>query len=303
MDAMQLASECSRFYGLSQAPFGLTPNTDFYIDLPSQKQAFDMLLYALASGEGFIKVTGEVGTGKTMLCRRLLNTLEQQDFVTAYIPNPAVDADGLLRLIARELSLTPEADASSGELRSEIETYLLEQALNQNKVALIIDEAQSMPESTLESLRLISNLETEKQKLIQIVLFGQPELDRTLSQENMRQLFQRITSSAKLNPLHDNHSLGLYLQQRMCLAGYTGLPVFSHKAVGKLWNATRGVPRLVNVIANKSLLVGYGAGVHQLDDRHVQLAIKDTEFSFTDSQEKIPLLYLLLLAVIAVFAL
>lgn len=302
METMQLAKDCIQFYGLTEAPFGLTPDTDFYIDLPSQKQAFDMLMYALASGEGFIKVTGEVGTGKTMLCRRLLNTLEQQDFISAYIPNPAVDADGLWHAIAREFVIDHSRFSDSTELRAELEKYLIRCALNKNQVVLIIDEAQSMPEKTLEALRLISNLETEKQKLVQIVLFGQPELDKTLHQENMRQLYQRITSSSKLNPLNNHESLALYLQQRMCLAGYRGLPIFSKKAIKRLWSATQGVPRLVNIIANKSLLVGYGAGSAQLDARHVDLAIKDTEFSYDKENRKTHWLYLLLLAVTAATA-
>lgn len=303
METMRLASDCSRFYGLTEAPFGLTPNTDFYVDLPSQKQAFDMLIYALASGEGFIKVTGEVGTGKTMLCRRLLNTLEQQEFISAYVPNPAVDADGLWQAIAREFAIDYSLFPDSAALRAELEKYLIRCALNKKQVVLIIDEAQSMPEKTLEALRLISNLETEKQKLVQIVLFGQPELDRTLGQENMRQLYQRITSSSKLNPLNNHESLALYLQQRMCLAGYKGLPVFSKKAIQRLWSATQGVPRLVNIIANKALLVGYGAGSVQLEARHVDLAIKDTEFSYTEESKKIPWFYLVLLAATAVVAL
>ena len=303
MEVMQLADSCSRFYGLSQAPFGLTPNTDFYVDLPSQRKAFDMLVYALSSGEGFIKVTGEVGTGKTMLCRRLLNTLDHKGFHTAYIPNPAVDPQGLWQAIARELEIVYQHQGDPAQLRADIENFLLIQAKNQHQVVLIIDEAQSMPRETLEALRLISNLETEKQKLIQIVLFGQPELDVTLSQPELRQLYQRITSSSRLNPLCDDESLGLYLQQRMCLAGYTGIPVFTNKAISALWQATQGIPRLVNVIASKALLVGYGAGTQRLDVRHVNLAIEDTEFSFRQSQPVRRWPHLLALAVTAVVCL
>ena len=303
MEAVQLADACSRHYGLSQMPFGLTPNTDFYVDLPSQRQAFEMLRYALSSGEGFIKVTGEVGTGKTMLCRRLLNQLDQDSVLTAYIPNPAVSAEGLWQAIAREFSLPLTSNPDTAEIRANIETFLLQQARQLRRVVLIIDEAQSMPDDTLEALRLVSNLETEKQKLIQIVLFGQPELDDKLAQPHLRQLCQRITSSSRLNPLGDDESLSLYLQQRMCLAGYKGLPVFQRNAISQLWKATQGVPRLVNIIAAKALLVGYGAGTQQLSARHVGLAIRDTEFAHKPGAVAIRWPYLLLLAMTAVVCL
>jgi len=303
MEAVQLADACSRHYGLSQMPFGLTPNTDFYVDLPSQRQAFEMLRYALSSGEGFIKVTGEVGTGKTMLCRRLLNQLDQDSVLTAYIPNPAVSAEGLWQAIAREFSLPLTSNPDTAEIRANIETFLLQQARQLRRVVLIIDEAQSMPDDTLEALRLVSNLETEKQKLIQIVLFGQPELDDKLAQPHLRQLCQRITSSSRLNPLGDDESLSLYLQQRMCLAGYKGLPVFQRNAISQLWKATQGVPRLVNIIAAKALLVGYGAGTQQLSARHIGLAIRDTEFAHKPGAVAIRWPYLLLLALTAVVCL
>jgi len=303
MEAVQLADACSRHYGLSQMPFGLTPNTDFYVDLPSQRQAFEMLRYALSSGEGFIKVTGEVGTGKTMLCRRLLNQMDQDSVLTAYIPNPAVSAEGLWQAIAREFSLPLTSNPDTAEIRANIETFLLQQARQLRRVVLIIDEAQSMPDDTLEALRLVSNLETEKQKLIQIVLFGQPELDDKLAQPHLRQLCQRITSSSRLNPLGDDESLSLYLQQRMCLAGYKGLPVFQRNAISQLWKATQGVPRLVNIIAAKALLVGYGAGTQQLSARHIGLAIRDTEFAHKPGAVAIRWPYLLLLAMTAVVCL
>ena len=303
MEAVQLADACSRHYGLSQMPFGLTPNTDFYVDLPSQRQAFEMLRYALSSGEGFIKVTGEVGTGKTMLCRRLLNQMDQDSVLTAYIPNPAVSAEGLWQAIAREFSLPLTSNPDTAEIRANIETFLLQQARQLRRVVLIIDEAQSMPDDTLEALRLVSNLETEKQKLIQIVLFGQPELDDKLAQPHLRQLCQRITSSSRLNPLGDDESLSLYLQQRMCLAGYKGLPVFQRNAISQLWKATQGVPRLVNIIAAKALLVGYGAGTQQLSARHIGLAIRDTEFAHKPGAVTIRWPYLLLLAMTAVVCL
>lgn len=302
MDAMQLADDCAQYYGLHESPFGLTPNTEFYVDLPSQKRAFEMLLYALSSGEGFIKVTGEVGTGKTMLCRRLLNALEEKQLKTAYIPNPAVDADGLWQAIAREFEINYQQLNDSADLHEAIQQYLLTMAADQQQVILIIDEAQSMPEETLEALRLISNLETERQKLIQIVLFGQPELDETLAQSHLRQLRQRITSSSKLQPLCDDESLSLYLQQRMCLAGYRGLPVFNKKAIRTLWQATQGVPRLVNIVANKALLVGYGAGSQQVGPHHISVAVQDTETAFLANGPAVRWPFIILLGLVGLAA-
>lgn len=275
MQIMALHQACLAHYGLQEMPFSLTPNTDFYIDLPSQKQAFELVLYALSCGEGFIKITGEVGTGKTLLCRRLLNYLADQSTVTLYIPNPAIDAEGLWRTLAAELGHT--GHESLPDLQQWIQQQLLHLARSNRTVVLLVDEAQCMPEATLEALRLISNLETERSKLLQIVLFGQPELDRLLTQPSLRQLRQRITSSATLNPLDSVLSLEQYLQQRLLQAGYQGLPVFTRSACHAIWQASQGIPRLVNVIASKSLLVGYGAGVQRLQRRHARRAIKDTE--------------------------
>src|SRR5690606_33900941 len=218
----ELTQACDAYFGLSQPPFGLTPNTDFYVDLPAQQQAFDVLMFALGSGEGFIKITGEVGTGKTLLCRRLLNQLRSRNEHSLYIANPAL---------------------SAGEVQADIQQALWQLAAQGQRVVLIIDEAQSMPPATLEALRLISNLETEQQKLVQIVLFGQPELNDILALPSFRQLRQRITYSSELQPLSSPEVLAVYLQQRLAVAGYRGLPLFEAAAVQALWQASGGVPR------------------------------------------------------------
>ncbi|MCD8523447.1 MAG: AAA family ATPase [Saccharospirillaceae bacterium] len=275
----QLGQACEQFYGFQQAPFGLTPNTDFYVELPCQQQAFELLVFALTSGEGFIKITGEVGTGKTLLCRRLLNTLARDGVRCAYIPNPALTAAGLWRAVARELAL-PGEDKSDLQIQEDIQHCLLQFALAGQPVVLIIDEAQCMPDDTLEALRLISNLETERQKLVQIVLFGQPELNHTLATSRFRQLLQRITYSADLRPLNNSEALAVYLQQRLCIAGYRGMPLFQSSALEYLWQASRGIPRLVNILAAKTLLVGYGCGSHTLEARHVAKAVADTEGAY-----------------------
>ena len=272
----ELTLDCQRFFGLRQPAFALTPNTDFYVDLPSQQQAFEILLFALAAGEGFIKITGEVGTGKTLLCRRLLNTLRERGEHSLYIANPALSADGLWLAVARELQL-PVSGHSNAEIQADIQQALLDIAVRGQRVVLLIDEAQSMPASTLEALRLMSNLETEQQKLVQIVLFGQPELNITLAQPGFRQLRQRITYSAELYPLSSPDMLGVYLQQRLAVAGYRGMPIFHPGALQLLWRASRGIPRLVNILAAKALLAAFGSGSRRLHPRHVQAAVADTE--------------------------
>lgn len=284
MEMTRLSRACEQYYGLQQSPFGLTPNTEFYVELPSQQQAFELLLFALSSGEGFIKITGEVGTGKTLLCRRLLNSLAADNICSAYIPNPALSAEGLWRAIARELGLNSD-DKSELQVQEDIQQRLLQFALTGQPVTLIIDEAQCMPDDTLEALRLISNLETERQKLVQIVLFGQPELNVTLAKPRFRQLLQRITYSADLGPLNNSEALAVYLQQRLSIAGYRGMPLFQTSALKHLWQASRGIPRLVNILAAKTLLVGYGNGSRQLESHHVARAVADTEGAYPASPD------------------
>lgn len=280
MQISELSRACEQYFGLSQPAFSLTPNTDFYVELPSQKTAFDTLLFALSSGEGFVKVTGEVGTGKTLLCRRLLNALTKDQVCSAYIPNPDLTQSALWRVLARELGLNDEGRSDS-DIRDDIQQALLHHAAAGTRVVLIIDEAQCMPVATLETLRLISNLETERQKLVQIVLFGQPELNVLLSSQELRQLRQRITYSAELKPLGNTESLAVYLQQRLSVAGYRGMPLFRQDALQALWQASQGVPRLVNILAAKTLLAGFGSSSKAIGRQHVMRAVADTEGAFT----------------------
>ncbi|MAK91818.1 MAG: AAA family ATPase [Oleibacter sp.] len=287
MQLSELARACETFYGLNKPAFSLTPDTDFFVDLPSQKAAFDTLLFALSGGEGFIKISGEVGTGKTLLCRRLLNTLETQNIPTAYIPNPALTPSALWRVLARELGIDDHLLPDS-QVQQSVQHALLVMAGDNQVPVILIDEAQCMPRDTLEALRLISNLETERQKLVQIVLFGQPELDGLLSQDSLRQLRQRITYSARLEPLHNADILSVYLQHRLTAAGYRGMPLFNRAALKTLWRASRGIPRLVNILAAKSLLAGYGSGSRMLDSNHVMRAVQDTESAMLAGEGLLP---------------
>lgn len=283
------------FFGLSEAPFTLTPNTHFFLKSETHQHGLEMLLWALKNREGFIKVSGEVGTGKTLLCRKLLNSLEDP-FVTIYLPNPHFSPETLYSLIAEELALASQkfanttaneaslADSSQGALAADLHVlalrniqYELMRLANQDKqVVLIIDEAQSMPEATMEALRLLTNLETESAKLMQVVLFGQPELDEMLASKRLRQLKQRITFQHEIRPL-DRQGIEQYISHRMILAGYSGGRLFEAKSITLLANASKGIPRLVNILCHKALMGAFGEGVHLVTAKHMKAAIKDTE--------------------------
>lgn len=265
----------TEYFGLSEQPFGLTPNTVFFLNAQGHRQAFNMLQVALANGEGFIKVVGEVGTGKTMLCRKLLNTLDD-NYYTAYIPNPFVNPTALYRAVATELGVKTKSRDGINEYQQGINQRLMELVGQGKKVVLVIDEAQAMPAKTLEALRLISNLETESTKLIHIVLFGQPELDQLLSHASLRQLRQRISFSYNLPPL-DLDGTRQYIAHRVSMAAYNGSALFNDSAVKLIFKASQGVPRLVNILCHKALMCAYGKGVQQVDRGHVRSAIKDTD--------------------------
>lgn len=282
MTAANIIGGFQEYFGLDQQPFSLAPNTEFYVDVSTQQECFNVLSYALQAGEGFIKITGEVGTGKTLLCRRLLNSLGD-DYVSVYIPNPSLTPQALWRAIAHELKI--EIDKLDiHQLQEKIQEKLLSLALEHKTVSLIVDEAQCLPEDSLEALRLISNLEMESRSLIQIVLFGQPELDTLLAQDRFRQLKQRISYSAKLKPI-DTQAMQHYIQQRMVHAGYRGMPVFDEKALKIMSSVTLGIPRLINIIAQKALFSAFGGGERIVSASHVLAAAADTEGAHTLSNE------------------
>jgi MSHA biogenesis protein MshM len=261
-------------FGLKEAPFGITPDTSFFFTSPHSQEALNTLLVAARSGEGFIKITGEVGTGKTLLCRKFITTLGD-DFVTAYIPNPYLEPRSLMLALADELSLTLARDVDQHQLLKAITSRLMELAAQDKQVLLCLDEAQAIPLDSLEALRLLTNLETEKRKLLQIVLFGQPELNQHLQRDSIRQLAQRITFHYHLGPL-TRDDMEYYLAHRLRVAGYTGSRLFSRGAIGGLYRASGGIPRLINIMAHKSLMLAYGEGKQQVAKRHVKLAAGDT---------------------------
>ena len=261
-------------FALRELPFGLTPDTAFAFACTPHQEALNTLLVAAANGEGFMKVTGEVGTGKTLLCRRFLSQLDDEN-VTAYIPNPLLDPHGLLLALAEELRVDFDRDEDPHRLLKSLNQVLLAHARAGKRVVVCLDEAQAMPLETLESLRLLSNLETEKRKLFQVVLFGQPELDVKLAHESVRQLQQRITFQYHLSAL-SRRELEYYISHRLRIAGYMGDRLFNTAALDALYTASRGVPRLINVVAHKSMLAAYGEGRHYISAAHVRQAARDT---------------------------
>ena len=264
-----------KHFGLAELPFGITPDTSFTYLVQYHQEALDTLLLALADGEGFVKITGEVGTGKTLLCRRLLQTLDDS-WVTAYLPNPNFDANTLFLALAEELGVRDAAELDQYHLVRRINHTLLGHARAKKRVVVCIDEAQAMPLETLEALRLLSNLETEKRKLLQIVLFGQPELDEKLRRPEVRQLLQRIAFHYQLGSLKKSE-IGNYVAHRLRVAGYMGEGLFSGSALRALHRASGGTPRLINILAHKSLMSVFGEGRQMVKVRHVRAARNDTE--------------------------
>ena len=264
-----------KYFGLREPPFGITPDTTFFYPCRSTQEALNTLLIALENGEGFIKITGEVGTGKTLLCRKFLATLDDRYWVSAYIPNPNLEPRALLLALVEELDAKPEPGADQHRLLKAINRKLLDFARSRRRVVLCMDESQAMPLETLETVRLLTNLETEKRKLLHVVLFGQPELDDKLSSGSIRQLRQRITFQHDLSGM-DEREVGAYFAHRMSVAGYAGRPLFTKAARKVMFRASRGVPRLVNILSNKALLLLYGEGGGRIDARHVRAAALDT---------------------------
>jgi MSHA biogenesis protein MshM len=282
-------------FGMRESPFSLTPDTSFFFACTNYQEGLNTLLVAARTGEGFIKIVGEVGNGKTLLCRKFIATLNSdritttaigtQDggtsgrhaakFITAYIPNPYLEPRSLLLALAEEFRIDVDSGIDQHLLLKELTRTLLHFARDGKRVLVCLDEAQAMPLESLEVLRLLTNLETEKRKLMQVVLFGQPELDERLRQNSVRQLRQRISFQYQLNGLRRDE-IDRYLRHRLAVAGYKGETLFSPGAVGLMHRVTRGTPRLVNIIAHKALLVAYGEGRQQVFMRHVRKAAADS---------------------------
>lgn len=263
-------------FGLKEPPFKITPNTEFFFSGGNRGAVLDALIYAITSGEGIIKVVGEVGSGKTMLCR-MLQTLLPKKVESVYLANPSLAPEDILHAIAFELQLKLPKNADRLKVMHELQNYLVARHAAGKQVVIFVEEAQGMPLATLEEIRLLSNLETKHDKLLQIVLFGQPELDVNLNETQIRQLRERITHSFNLGPLQKNE-IGDYLIFRLRAAGYFGPHLFSKSAIHMISNAAQGLVRRVNILADKSLLAAFSDNAYQVTPKQVRAAIKDSEF-------------------------
>ena len=260
------------FYGLREKPFSLTPNPRFLYLTDAHKEALAHLLYGLEEGEGFIVLSGEVGTGKTTLCRSLLERIEAETEL-AILFNPSENAQELLQSINEEFGLSVEG-LSRRQLLSSLNRFLLECNSQGRRVVLIIDESQNLSLGTLEQVRLLSNLETAANKLIQIILLGQPELDEKLDSNELRQLRQRVSVRWRLEPM-DAKETGRYIQHRLDVASDSPRPILTPGAMSEIHRRTGGVPRLVNALADRTLLAGFAAGRVRLGPRWVRQAARE----------------------------
>ncbi len=264
-------------FGLNQAPFKITPNTDFFFSGGNRGPILEALIYAITHGEGIIKVTGEVGSGKTMLCHMLPTRLPPHIDIV-YIANPSVSPEEILHAIAFDLQLPVERGAQRIEVMQALHDCLVKRHGEGKRVVVFVEESQSMPLATLEEIRLLSNLETKNDKLLQIVLFGQPELDDNLRQPNIRQLRERITHSFRLEPFKPGE-VREYLMFRMRAAGYRGPDLFSGSVVTRIARDSLGLTRRVNLIADKALLAAFSENTHTIRPKHIEAAVRDSEFS------------------------
>lgn len=267
-------------FGLSEHPFKITPVTDFFFTGANRKEILDALIYSICEVEGIIKVSGEVGSGKTMLCRMLLEKLPAH-ISTIYLANPSLSREEMLYAIADALGLDIQGERV-GIIMQRIQIKLEEKARESKRVVVLVDEAHAMPPDTLEELRLLYNLQASHFKLLQIVLFGQPELNAKLDQPGMRQLKDRIVHHFNMNPL-SRDILENYLMFRMRTAGYHGPDIFSVAAIKLIANASSGLMRRANILADKSLLAAFVEDTHNIEARHVHAAMRDSELKLTRS--------------------
>jgi type II secretory pathway predicted ATPase ExeA/septal ring-binding cell division protein DamX len=263
-------------FGLREPPFRITPDTDFFFTGANRGPTLDALVYAITQDEGIVKVTGEVGSGKTMLCRMLLERLPK-NVETLYLANPSLSRQEILGAIADELGIPTDGKATHSLTRA-LQDALIERYAGGKRVVLLIDEAHAMPAESLEEIRLLSNLESKAAKLLQIALFAQPELDERLAATDMRQLRERITQHFNLAPLKQD-DVAAYIEFRLRAAGYHGPNPFAAEAVAMIAKISEGLSRRINILADKALLAAYSSGTHQVSSTEIKVAAQDARFS------------------------
>jgi len=281
-------------FGLREPPFRITPHTDFFFTGANRGPTLDALIYAITQDEGIVKVTGEVGSGKTMLCRMLLERLPA-DVESLYLANPSLSRSEILGAIADELGIPADGKTTHSMIRT-LQDALVERYAAGKRVVIMIDEAHAMPAESLEEIRLLSNLESKATKLLQIALFAQPELDERLAANDMRQLRERITQHFNLAPLKAGE-VGNYIEFRLRAAGYHGPNPFTARAVDMIARISEGLSRRINILADKSLLAAYSSGSHQVDAAEVKTAAQDARFAPIQQKTASPFTPLLKLAI------
>jgi type II secretory pathway predicted ATPase ExeA len=273
-------------YGLTEPPFRITPHTDFFFSGAKRGATLEALLYAITHDEGIVKISGEVGSGKTMLCRVLMERLPES-VVIIYLANPSLSREDILYALADELGIEIPDNSRAATVMRALQEKLVALYAEGKQVVVLIDEAHAMPMDTLEEIRLLSNLESNRHKLLQLVLFGQPELNETLARADMRQLRERITHNFSLEPLVQE-DIAEYLDFRMRAAGYHGPSVFAPEAIKRIAKVSEGLSRRINILADKALLASFATGTHQVGVKETEAAVRDSEFSSSPAAAKRP---------------
>lgn len=275
------------YFGLVERPFGLTPDPHFYFETETHREAIAHLRFLLGQKEGFALIHGDVGLGKTTLSRIFLSSLDKDTYNTALILNPIMDEREFLMSILKELGLEARG-VTRKELFDELQQFLLEEYRQGRETVLAIDEAQLLSNELFELIRILSNIETEKEKILRIILLGQPELVQKLKDPRVRYLAQRITVTYKLRPFSERE-VGLYINYRLVKAGSKGLPTFKKNAVRRIFGASRGCPRLVNILSDRCMLALYGRSKESVDKQIVADVLEEEDIPFT-SVDRAPFL-------------
>jgi len=262
------------FYELTEAPFNITPDPRFLFYSARHREAYDHLIYGITHRKGFIQLTGEVGCGKTTLCRAVLSSLPE-NIKTALILNPSLTETQLLQAILNDFGLNLKGKGRLSHIE-QLNTFLLRQLDEGYNVAIVIDEAQDLADEVMEQIRLLNNLETDQHKLMQIVLVGQPELLKKLDKEELRQLKQRITIKAHIKAL-TREELAEYIMHRLDVAGARGQISFDGPAIRLTHKYSKGVPRVINTIADHALIAGFVAQTRVITAREVKRSLKHLE--------------------------
>lgn len=263
-----------QFYNLKESPFNMTPDTRYFYPSEKHQEALDSLIYAIDERKGFVVITGEIGSGKTTICRTLLNRLSPNTKVSLIL-NTHMNAKELISTIMEDLGVEPVKGTKS-RLLSQLNNFLIEELSHDNNIVLMVDEAQNLSHRMLEEIRMLSNLETEREKLIQIILVGQPELREKLKLKSLEQFKQRINIHYHLSPLNRDDT-GNYIKHRLAKASSNGCDIFTDDAIDTIYEYSKGVPRIINSLCDHALLNGFIENTQKIDKHIIEESIKEKE--------------------------